>query len=800
MHPQTRLGLLNIPTGIFMNKLFFLLSSVLLLSLSAVAQKTFTLSGKVKDKATGETLIGVTIQVPELKGTGTVTNDYGFYSISLKEGTYTFLFSYAGYQSISETVTLSANTTKDISLQVSSNELNEVVVSATARNSNVTSTQTGVDRLNMTQIKDIPILFGERDVLKTIQLLPGVKSAGEGNTGFYVRGGSADQNLILLDEATVYNASHLLGFFSTFNSDAIKDVTLYKGNMPAQFGGRLASVMDVKMNDGNSKDYNVSGGIGLIASRLLIEGPIVKDKGSFLISGRRTYADVFLKLSNDESQRNTQLYFYDLNMKANYRLSEKDGLYLSGYFGQDRIAAGNLFGIDWGNTTATLRWNHIFNTKLFSNTSLIYSNFKYNIGLTIANNDIDIISRIEDWNLKQEFQYYLNTRNTLKFGFNSVYHKIVPGEIRASESSGVNNVKLTHRHSWENAVFANNDWKVNPHLNISYGLRVSSFSVLGPGNFYTYENEGRETTAEVIVKDTTYYGSGDFVKTYVNLEPRLSAAYIFDSRHSVKLSYARNTQNLHLLSNTTSSSPTDRWIPNSNNIKPEISDQIAAGYYRNFKNNQYETSIEAYYKDMQNQVDYRNGAQVEGNEQVEGDLLTGKGRAYGVELYVKKKTGRLTGWISYTLSRTERQINGINNDKWYAARQDQTHSLAVVGIFTLNKKWTLSGTFVYNTGNAVTFPSGKYVGPDGRVLFYYTERNGYRMPAYHRLDFGATCKLKERKRFSSELAFSLYNAYGRENAYVINFRRDPDNANKTQAVQYSLFRWVPSISYNFKFK
>lgn len=763
----------------------------MLTSLFANAQN-YTVSGSIKDDANGEKLIDVVIQVAEQKNIGTTSNEYGFYSLSLKEGEYTIIYTYLGYKTITEKISLKGNVVKNISLSEKGNELNEVVINSVAKNDNIKSTAMGVERLNMAQIKDVPVLFGERDILKTLQLLPGVKSSGDGSSGFYVRGGAADQNLILLDEATVYNASHLLGFFSTFNSDALKDVTLYKGNMPAQFGGRLASVMDVRMSDGNNKNYEVSGGIGLIASRLMVQGPIVKNKGSFLISGRRTYADMFLKLSNNPDQRNNKLYFYDLNLKANYTLGEKDRLYLSGYFGKDVIGVGKLFSIDWGNATGTLRWNHVFNAKLFSNTSLIYSNYNYNIGLKVDKNDIKIISRIADWNLKQEFQFYPNPKNTIKFGINSIHHDIIPGEIRASESSGVNNITLSKRYGWENAAFINNDWKASPHFSLSYGLRLSAYSVLGPGNYYNFDGSGN-------VLDTMKYRSGDFVKTYFNLEPRLSGSYIIDEANSIKASYARNTQHMHLLSNTTSTSPTDRWIPNSNIIKPEISDQVSVGYYRNLNHDKYEVSFETYYKGMQNQLDYRDGAQINGNELIEADLLFGIGRAYGAEFSLKKKEGKFTGWISYTLARTERKIDGINNNNWYAARQDQTHNIAVVGIYHLNKKWTVSGTFVYNTGNAVTFPSGKYqVGNEW--LYLYSERNGYRMPAYHRLDLGATCKVRDTKHYTSELAFSLYNAYGRQNAYIINFREDPNDANRTQAIQYSLFRFVPSISWNFNFK
>ena len=757
------------------------------------AAQNYTISGTLKDATNGERLIGVVVQVAEQKSIGTTSNEYGFYSLSLKPGEYTLVYSYLGYKTVMEHISLKANITKNIAFEVKGNDLKEFEVRAVAKNDNVTSTNMGVERLNIAQIKDIPVLFGERDILKTLQLLPGVKSSGDGNSGFYVRGGAADQNLILLDEATVYNASHLLGFFSTFNSDALKDVTLYKGNMPAQYGGRLASVMDVRMNDGNNRSYEVSGGIGLIASRLMVQGPIKKNKGSFLISGRRTYADMFLKLSNDPDTKSNQLYFYDLNLKANYQINENNRIFLSGYFGKDVIKVGSLFGIDWGNATGTLRWNHFFNSRLFSNTSLIYSNYNYNIGLTIDKDDIKITSRIRDWNVKQEFQYFPNPKNTIKFGINSIYHTMVPGEIRASVTSGINNLALNQRYGWENAAFINNDWKASPHFSMSYGLRLSAYSVMGSGNYYNFDANGK-------VLDTMSYASGALVKSYFNLEPRWSATYVFNDANSIKASYARNTQSMHLLSNTTSTSPTDRWIGNSNIIRPEIADQVSIGYYRNFKNNKYECSVETYYKAMQHQLDYRDGAQLRINELVESDLLFGIGRAYGAEFSLKKKEGQFTGWISYTLSRTEKKIEGINNGNWYAARQDQTHNIALVGIYHVSRKWTLSSTFVYNTGNAVTFPTGKYTDATGRVIFVYSERNGYRMPAYHRMDIGATCKLRDKKKYSSELAISLYNAYGRQNAYLINFRQDPNNPDQTQAVQYSLFRFVPSITYNFNFK
>lgn len=650
----------------------------------------------------------------------------------------------------------------------------------------------GVERLSTREIKNIPVLLGERDILKTIQLLPGIKSAGDGNSGFYVRGGAIDQNLILLDEAPVYNASHLLGFFSTFNSDAIKDMTVYKGGMPAQYGGRLSSVLDIKMNDGNNQDYNVSGGVGLISAKLNVEGPIQKDRSSFLVTGRRTYADMFLKLSKDSAVNNNTLYFYDLNAKLNYQLGERDRLFLSGYFGKDVLGVGKSFGIEWGNGTGTLRWNHIFSNRLFANTSLIFSNYKYKISIRSGGDDFDIFSQIQDWNLKQEYQWNAGSRNSVRFGFNTIYHRITPGEVDAKNSVSVNDAALQKRYSWENALFISNTWKATDKLNLTYGARLTSFSILGQGDYFQIDADGNVT-------DTFSYRAGEFVKTYVNLEPRLAASYVLSPISSVKAAYVRNVQNLHLVSNSTSSNPTDKWIASTNIIKPEVSDQVSIGYYRDLANRRWELSVETYYKTMQNQIDYRDGADIFANsDAIESQLLFGKGRAYGIEMLIKKKAGKFTGWVSYTLSKTEKKINGINNNRWYNARQDRTHEIAIVGSYQLTSKWTISANWVYYTGDAVTFPAGKYR-IDDQTIFYYTERNGYRMPSYHRLDLGATCELKKKKRWSSELTFSLYNAYGRENAYAINFQDNPDDPSRTEAVRFALFKFIPSISYNFKF-
>lgn len=774
-----------------MKQIVFLL--VFFTSYTGIAQEKFTLSGTISDSTKGEELINATIKVKG-QNIGTRSNEYGFYSITLPQGTYTMVFVGLGYEPKELEVDLTKNISANIQLLSSLEkikEIKEVNITAKKQDQNITDPVMGVERLNPAAIAKIPVLLGEKDIIKTMQLLPGVKSAGEGNAGFYVRGGAADQNLILLDEAPVYNASHLLGFFSTFNSDAIKDAVLYKGNQPANYGGRLSSVMDIKMNEGNNKRYNVGGGIGLIASRLSVEGPIVKDKASFLISGRRTYADLFLR-ATEEFKGNT-LYFYDLNAKVNYRINQRNRIFLSGYFGRDKLGLGDAFGIDWGNATGTIRWNHLLSEKMFSNTSVIYSSYDYKIAIKNDDVDFNIKSSIKDINIKQEFQYFPNTRNKIRFGLNAIHHAIIPGQIEANAGSGINPMKLTDNKSLEGAIFINNDWNLSERITVSYGVRLSTFSMLGNAeNTYTYNPDG-----DVI--DTTVYKNNSFVKTYPVLEPRVSMSWVYSKSASIKAAYARNAQYIHLISNTTTTSPTDLWIPSSLNTKPEIADQVSIGWFKNFKDNTYEMNIETYYKTMQNQIDYRNGANLQANEVIEGELLFGMGRAYGLELIFKKKTGKLTGWIGYTLSRSERKINEINEGEWYAAKQDRTHDLSVVAIYDVTPKLSISALFVYYTGNAVTFPSGKYT-INGETHFLYTERNGYRMPAYHRMDLGVTWIRKSTEKFESSWNFSIYNLYGRENAYSISFRQNEDNPNVTEAVQTSLFRWVPSITYNFKFK
>jgi len=784
-----------------MQKKYFIILFVLGISIQISAQNKYTISGTIKDAKTGEIMIGALIAVKELPSTGTLTNAYGFFSISLPEGSYTLSCRYAGYTTKDSVVNLKSNKKLNIELGEKFVDLKEVEVSAEKTDKNVSSVQMSSEKLDIKDIKNIPVFFGEKDILKTIQLLPGIKGISEGNSGFYVRGGGADQNLILLDEATVYNPSHLLGFFSVFNSDAIKNIEVFKGGIPAQYGGRISSVLDIKMNDGNSKKWSATGGIGLIASRLTIEGPINKGKGSFIISGRRTYADMFLKLSKNSAFKNSQLYFYDFNLKANYQLGEKDRLYLSGYFGRDALGLNNRnnpnnsFGINWGNATGTLRWNHLFNDKLFLNSSFIYTNYNYQILIGSGDTQFKIVSGIEDYGIKEDFQYFLSTKHKIKFGLNIIHHTFIPGEVSTGTASIRGPIKLgatiERKHAIESAAYIGDEFIVNDRVTVNYGFRYSLFNQIGPGTAYTYDADGNAI-------DSSTYKSNKIIKTYMGFEPRIAAVFKLNASSSLKVSYNRINQYLHLLSNSTTSTPTDLWVPSSNNVKPQIGDQVAMGYFKNLKENTYETSVEVYYKNMQNQIDYKNGADLRFNKAVESQLLYGRGYAYGAEFFVKKKYGKLNGWIGYTLSRTFRQFDGIDSGTPFPAKQDVIHDISIVTMYDLNPKWTFSAVWVYHTGNAVTFPSGKYE-IDGQIVSLYTERNGYRMPAYHRLDLGATYQIKKTETRESSLNFSVYNAYGRQNAYSISFQQDPNDPTKTEAVQLSLFRFVPSVTYNFKF-
>ncbi|GAB4428341.1 MAG: TonB-dependent receptor [Bacteroidia bacterium] len=769
----------RICTGIFPTLLTI---GLMLILLPAPAQTTTTLSGYVRDAETGEAMIGATVFVPGVQR-GTYTNAYGFYSFTLLPGSYAVQYRYTGYATDTLVLDLGGSLRHDVELRPQVSSLEEVVISSHSAGEQVASTEMGVASLSIEEIRKLPVFMGETDILKSIQLLPGVKPAGEGSSGYYVRGGGTDQNLILLDEAPVYQASHLLGFFSVFNGDAIRSTRLYKGNMPAEYGGRLSSTLDVRMKEGNNKDYHVSGGIGLIASRLLVEGPIVEDQGSFMVSGRRTYADLFLGLSPDSNLSNSQLYFYDLNAKANYRLGERDQLFVSGYFGRDVFGFQDEFGIDWGNTTATLRWNHLFSDKLFLNSTLIYSDFDYAVNLNSA--DIAVTSGIRDFNWKEDLSYYHSDRHTFQFGVNAIYHTFAPGIVTRSDTVAAG---AQDRCALETAAYASHDWRVSNRLKVNYGLRYSSFTALGPGTFYRYDAEGLAT-------DSTTYSSGDIVTTYGGLEPRITATWLVGDNQSVKASYARNRQYVHLLTNGTGGTPTDVWLPSSEIVEPEIADQIALGYFLNLADNTWEASVEVYYKDLQNQIEYRNNAALVVNDAVESQLTFGEGQAYGAEFLLRKTQGKLTGWVSYTLSRTWRMFDEIDGGERFPARQDRIHDLSLVLVYDPNPRWSFSGSWVYYTGDAITYPSGSYL-VDGRITLLYTTRNGYRMPDYHRLDLSATW-YSENPR--SSLNVSLYNAYGRKNAYTIDLRVSEEQPASIEAVKTYLFQWVPSVTWNFAF-
>lgn len=754
------------------------------------AQNKFVLSGNISDFSTGENLIGAVLVTEENAAVGTFSNNYGFYSLTLSEGIYNLKIKYTGYLTENIRVDLNKNITLDIELQKTSYRIDDIEVTGQRADRNISSVEMGRIRMVPAQIENIPVIFGERDILKTIQLTPGIMPAGEGSSGFYVRGGGIDQNLILLDEAPVYSASHLLGFFSVFNSDAIKNATLLKGSVPAEYGGRASSVLDIQMNEGNMKKFGVSGNIGLISSNITAEGPVVKERGSFIISGRRTYADLFLKLSRDDDVKNTFLYFYDLNLKTNYKINGKNRIYLSGYMGRDDFGYKNEFGFDWGSMTGTLRWNHIYNEKLFSNTSLIFSNYSYNINV-LNIQDLKISSEINNINLKQDFSFYANSDNTLKFGFNIIKHKILPGEVAVNEGFRyIPSENMIRRNAAEWAAYVSDLLRAHERLELYFGLRLALFSNMGVGELYEFDDNG-----ELI--ETIKIKKGEIYKTQGGLEPRIGVNYSLSEKSSLKASYNKIYQFLHLITNTTTTAPTDMWLPSSNNVKPQISNQVSAGYFQNFRNNLFETSLEIYYKDLQNQIDYKNGADLLYNPIVESELVFGKGRAYGAELMMKKNSGKFNGWVSYTLSKTMRQFEEINNGKPFPARQDRTHDISVVAIYNLTPKLNFSASWVYYTGNAVTFPSGKYE-VDGKTVGYYTERNGYRMPDYHRLDLGLTWERK-RKTFESAWNFSIYNAYARENAYFIDFREKEDNPGETEAVQVALLKAIPSVSYRFKF-
>ncbi|MEM7572641.1 MAG: TonB-dependent receptor [Bacteroidota bacterium] len=792
-----------------MNLKLPLLIAGLFLGLALNAQKN-TLSGYIRDADNGETLIGATIAV---RGTsiGTVTNEYGFYSLSLDPGAYDLLVSYIGFADLPINVDLSSsNQQLDLELSVEGTQLAEVVVSATEENSNISDLQMSVQQLNMSTIQKLPTLLGETDVLRSIQLLPGVTTVGEGAAGFNVRGGSIDQNLVILDEAPVYNSSHLFGFFSVFNPDAVKSVKLYKGGIPARFGGRLSSILDVRMREGNSKQFQAQGGIGTIFSRLAIEAPIVKDKGSFLLAGRRSYIDVLAGPFLSDDLGDTKLNFYDLTLKTNMKVGEKDQLFLSGYLGRDVFQFGAAAGFNWGNRTATLRWNHLFNDRLFSNFTAYYSNYDYEIAFgDDDDNSFDWNARIINASVKPEFSYFLNPDNVWRFGGQAIFYEFQPANAVSVNVGEEIDFSLDKQFAVESSLFLENELKIGNNLQLNYGLRMSHFAYLGNRNVYTY-GEAPEVGLERPLTDVTFFAQGETVEDWINLEPRFALQYQLSPRSSIKASYNRTAQYIHLLSNTTASVPLDIWTPSTNNIEPQMADQVALGYFQNFSDNEYEFSAEVYYKDLQNLVDYIDGADLILNEFVEGQVLQGDGRAYGLELMMKKTEGRFSGWVNYTLARTERQIAGINNGDWYPSRFDQTHNFSITGFYELSQRATLSASFVYNTGTPTTLPSSGYYqqgiyipNNDGDA------RNNFRIPDYHRLDISLTLDRnpnKPAKRWEGQWVFGIYNVYGRRNAFSIYGQQQeqrpiPGVLTDAEAIRFSVVgSLIPSISYNFKFQ
>jgi len=755
--------------------------------------KRYTVSGSITDMSNGEELLGATVYVKEIES-GTATNLYGFYSVSLPEGTYIFIFSYIGYQSVEKAINLTKDITINIELSTTHELLDEVVITSERLGQNLKAPEMSSFKMDAKTIKAIPAFMGEVDIIKAIQLLPGVMSTSEGASGFSVRGGSPDQNLILLDEATVYNASHLMGFFSVFNNDAIKDVKLYKGDIPATNGGRLSSLLDVRMKDGNMKKFSMTGGIGTISSRLTLEGPIIKDKVSYVLSGRRTYADIFLFLAKDEAMRESKLYFYDLNGKVNYKINENNRIYLSSYFGKD-VFGSDDFRMGWGNNTVTFRWNHLFSKKLFSNFTAIYNKFDYELGVPEGEaNSFIWEADLMDYTLKADFGYYLTPQNTIRFGASSIYHRFHPGSARGiGEEAFFAEYSVPQNNAIESAIYVSNEQKIGTRINLRYGLRFSMFNNIGTGTIYNFDENYDPL-------DSTVYPRGEIYNTYLGLEPRFTASYSINEVSSVKASYARNRQYIHLASNSTAGTPMDVWFPSSPNVKPQIADQIAAGYFRNFKDNTIETSVEVYYKWTQNAIDFKDHAELLLNEEFEGELRFGKAKSYGLEFLVKRVEGKLTGWVSYTLSRSERTINEINNGNPYVSPYDKTHDVSLVLNYNLNERLTFGMTWVYATGRPVTFPTGGAWYQGVRVPIY-SDRNSYRLPDYHRLDLSITYRGKPKpdRKWRGELNFSLYNTYRRKNTWVINFEQDPDNPSQLHAEKTYLFGILPSITYNFKF-
>jgi hypothetical protein len=766
-----------------------------------------TVSGYVKDAKNGEGLVGASVYVKELSS-GNSTNIYGFYSITVPVGKYTIVFSSVGYQKISKTVELTlTNQTLNLEMKEEGKELDEVVVSAKREDDNVKSLEMSVNKIDIKAIKKIPALLGEVDLVRAIQLLPGVTTVGEGASGFNVRGGGVDQNLVLLDDAPVYNSSHLFGFFSVFNPDAVKDVKLIKGGIPAQYGGRASSILDVRLKEGNSKQLEINGGIGAIFSRISIEAPIIKDKASFIVAARRSYIDVLAKPFLTGNNADTKFSFYDLTAKVNYNIDQKNTIFLSGYFGRDVF--GNQFGFNWGNTTLSARWNHIFSNKLFLKATTFYSNYDYLLDSDLANkrpdNAFKWTSNILNYSFKPDFTYYITPDNTLTFGGQVLTYGFRPGDAVATSQGEKRSFGQAPKDGIEYSAYVGEEWKVSRKFSFQAGVRFSRYDFSSQEEFY-YERVPVPVSADFTSGYTLKFipnDKGKTLKTYQNFEPRLALNFTTGENSSVKASYNRMAQYIHLMSNTAASTPLDVWTSSTNNIKPQLVDQVALGYFKNLNDNAYETSVEVYYKTMDNQIDYADRANLFLNPFFEKDLLFGKGRAYGVELFVKKNKGKFTGWVSYTLQKSERLIEPLNNSDWYPSRYDRTHTLNVVGQYELNKKWSFGANFAYVTGVPYSLPVQQFqIEGKAYPLTPVGTRGNLRVPDYNRLDISATKKNKKAlfKKGESEWVFSVYNLYNRRNPFSIYTRPTEEDPTKTEAVRLSIIgSFVPAVTYNFKF-
>jgi hypothetical protein len=778
-----------------MKKLYWVFLFLLLNNL-LFSQQKFTLSGYVTDEL-GEELIGANILLVN-QNKGAISNTYGFYSLTLPAGNYKVEFSFVGYESQVFDINLNSGKHQNVALIESSEMIQTVDVFAEGKDANVREVEMSTNTLQMKTIQKLPMLMGETDVIKTIQLLPGVMQSNEASGGFHVRGGGTDQNLILLDNATVYNASHMVGFMSVFNSDAIKDIKLYKGGIPAEYGGRMSSVLDIHMKEGNKQEFHGSGGIGTIASKLTIEGPIIEDKMSFIFSGRRTYADLFIPFAKDSLAKESDIYFYDLNAKVNYNINDNNRVFLSGYFGRDVLKFGDMMNMDYGNFTITARWNHVFNNRLFLNTSSIYSNYSYDMGVTEDVMKVDWSSYIHDLNQQLDFTYYLNPDNTIQFGAQVIKHNFSLGEVNGQLDDTTEFLtKIPNTRSMEYAIYISNEQNFTPRLTVQYGLRYSFFQNIGNGQSMVFD---RTDPRQYVATDTLHYQFGEIFNGYYNgFEPRMSVRYKLDMNSSLKASYNRIFQYVQLASNSTASLPVDYWIPSSPNIKPQLADQIAAGYFRNFKENTYETSVELFYKWTQHTVDFRDHANLMLNDAFEGEIREGKGWAYGAEFMIKKQEGKLTGWISYTYSRAFKKIPEINQGKTYQASYDKPHNLAIVVSYDINERLNLSGNYIYISAQPRTMPTGRFE-YGGIPAPVYSERNSIRIFPYHRLDVACNYRLnKSKKRFEPYINFSIYNVYMKKNPIMISFEPDRENPRITRSYMTYLYRIVPSITFSCKF-